>query len=41
MSAKDKKLDQIIKTIEVNDIKFLKLELSDIHGSQQSHGDLK
>ena len=32
MSKKDNKLDQIIKTIEVNDIKFLKLELSDIHG---------
>ena len=30
MSAKDNKLDQIIKTIEANDIKFLKLELADI-----------
>ena len=36
MSAKDNKLDQIIKTIEVNDIKFLKLELSDIHGLPKS-----
>ena len=36
MSAKDKKLDQIIKTIEANDIKFLKLELSDIHGLPKS-----
>ena len=29
MSEKDKKLDQIIKTIEANDIKFLKLELAE------------
>ena len=36
MSDKDKKLDQIIKTIEVNDIKFLKLEFSDIHGLPKS-----
>mgnify|MGYP003294347773 CR=1 FL=1 len=36
MSAKDNKLDQIIKTIEVNDIKFLKLEFSDIHGLPKS-----
>ena len=36
MSKKDNKLDQIIKTIEVNDIKFLKLELSDIHGLPKS-----
>ena len=26
MSAKDNKLDQIIKTVEANDIKFLKLQ---------------
>ena len=36
MSANDKKLDQIIKTIEANDIKFLKLELVDIHGLPKS-----
>ena len=36
MSAKDNKLDQIIKTVEANDIKFLKLELSDIHGLPKS-----
>ena len=36
MSAKDTKLDQIIKTIEANDIKFLKLEFSDIHGLPKS-----
>ena len=36
MSAKNNKLDQIIKTIEVNDIKFLKLEFSDIHGLPKS-----
>ena len=34
--SKDKTLDQIIKTIEVNDIKFLKLEFSDIHGLPKS-----
>ena len=32
VSAKNNKLDQIINTIEVNDIKFLKLQFSDIHG---------
>ena len=32
MSAKDNKIDQIIKTIEANDIKFLKLQFSDING---------
>ena len=36
MSEKDSKLDQIIKTIEENDIKFLKLELRDIHGLPKS-----
>ena len=36
MSAKVDKLDQIIKTIEANDIKFLKLQLSDIHGLPKS-----
>ena len=36
MSAKDDKLDQIIKTVEENDIKFLKLQLSDIHGLPKS-----
>ena len=36
MSAKDNKLDQIIKTVEVNDIKFLKLQFSDIHGLPKS-----
>ena len=36
MSDKDKTLDQIIKTIEVNDIKFLKLEFLDIHGLPKS-----
>ena len=36
MSVKDEKLDQIIKTVEENDIKFLKLQLSDIHGLPKS-----
>ena len=36
MSEKDKKLDQIIKTIDANDIKFLKLQFSDIHGLPKS-----
>ena len=36
MSAKDDKLDEIIKTVEENDIKFLKLQLSDIHGLPKS-----
>ena len=36
MSVKDEKLDQIIKTVEANDIKFLKLQLSDIHGLPKS-----
>ena len=36
MSEKDSKLDQIIKTIEENDVKFLKLELRDIHGLPKS-----
>ena len=36
MSVKDNKLDQIIKTVEENDIKFLKLQLSDIHGLPKS-----
>mgnify|MGYP003307513282 CR=1 FL=1 len=36
MSAKDNKLDQIIKTIDANDIKFLKLQFSDIHGLPKS-----
>ena len=36
MSAKDNKLDQIIKTVEANDIKFLKLQFSDIHGLPKS-----
>ena len=36
MSEKDKTLDQIIKTIDANDIKFLKLQFSDIHGLPKS-----
>ena len=36
MSERDKKIDQIINTIEKNDVKFLKLELSDIHGLPKS-----
>ena len=36
MSAKDNKLDQIIKTVKANDIKFLKLQFSDIHGLPKS-----
>ena len=36
MSSKDNKLDQIIKTVEANDIKFLKLQFSDIHGLPKS-----
>ena len=36
MSAKDDKLDEIIRTVEENDIKFLKLQLSDIHGLPKS-----
>ena len=37
MSERDKKIDQIINTIEKNDVKFLKLELSDIHGNTDSN----
>ena len=36
MSVKDEKLDQIIKKVEAYDIKFLKLQLSDIHGLPKS-----
>ena len=36
MSEKDNKIDQIIRTIEENDVKFLKLQISDIHGLPKS-----